>query len=86
MVDRLHSGVPHIGQPLTTGMLTFIADGLERGRAEIDASGNYNIKAIRTGKYKLPFSPPPKPESPSRNVQTIMQNIPDTSAVCKPVD
>lgn len=67
------------GQPLTMGTLTFVDDRTGTGAsAELDASGSYDIKTIRTGHYRVAiYSPPPKPESPSQDVGAMKLNIPD---------
>ena len=54
--------VTYNGQPLTTGVVTFINEKAGIGASgELDASGNYRIPSIQVGQYKVAIHRKPPP-------------------------
>ena len=56
-----------MGQPLTTGVVTFINEKAGSGASsDLDSSGSYHIESIRTGDYNVAVHrrPPPLSEGP----------------------
>jgi hypothetical protein len=71
--------VTYKGQPLTTGVVTFINEKAGSGASgEIDASGSYWIASIRTGEYNVAVQQcPPSPSAGPEAKGSWKLNIPD---------
>ena len=71
--------VTYNGQPLATGVVTFINEKTGSGASsDLDSSGSYHIESIRTGKYNVAVHrhPPPLSEDP-RVFENWKLSIPD---------
>ena len=70
--------VTYNGQPLTTGVVTFVNDETGSGASgDLDSSGTYSIGSIRTGEYNVRVHMrPPRPEAPPQGAGTWRLNIP----------
>ena len=72
--------VTYNGQPLTTGVVTFINEKAGSGASgEIDSSGAYRITSLRTGEYRVAIhrQPPPMLEGPRQGTGAWKLDIPE---------
>ena len=71
--------VTYNGQPLTTGVVTFVNEKTGSGASGgLDSSGTYSIRLIRTGEYNVSIHMrPPPPEAPVEVAGALRLNIPD---------
>jgi len=67
------------GQPLTTGVVTFVNEETGAGASdELDPSGSYRIESIRTGEYNVAVHQAPlPPEQVGSRAELPKLNIPD---------
>ena len=70
--------VTYNGQPLTVGVVTFVSEETGSGAScELDSSGTYSIRSIRTGEYSVSVHiSPPTPEATVEVARARRLNIP----------
>ena len=77
----LSGRVTYNGQPLTTGVITFVNEktGIGDG-CDLDSSGSYRISSIQVGEYRVALQghppPPEPPQSLKQGQKSWKLNIP----------